>query len=111
MLSFLAPDAVWEVSGFGPTFEGVAAIRRFWQDWPASYEELWAGLEEPLDLGKGVVFGVLNQKARPVGRSGEVRHQHAFVVVWEENLMVRVTNYLDIEEARAAAERLAAERG
>jgi ketosteroid isomerase-like protein len=110
MLSFFAPDAVWEAAAFGTTFEGVAAIRGFWQDWLASYEEHWAGLEEPMDLGNGVVFGVLIQKARPVGSSGEVRHRHAFVVVWVENLMVRVTNYLDTDEARAAAERLANER-
>jgi hypothetical protein len=31
--------------------------------------------------------------------------------VWEDGLIVRVTNYTDIDEARAAAERLAEERG
>ena len=30
-LSFFAPDAVWETFGLGTTFEGVAAIRGFWQ--------------------------------------------------------------------------------
>ena len=41
MVSFFAPHAVWETVGLGTTFEGVAAIRGFWQDWYASYEELW----------------------------------------------------------------------
>jgi hypothetical protein len=31
--------------------------------------------------------------------------------VWESSAVVRDTNYTDLDEARAAAERLAAERG
>jgi hypothetical protein len=42
IMSFFAPDAVMEaaVPGILPAFQGVAAIRGFWQDWFASYEEL-----------------------------------------------------------------------
>ena len=109
--SFFAPDAVWETVGLGTTFEGVAAIRGFWQDWWAGYEELWVELEEPLDLGNGVTFGVFVTKARPVGSSGYVRHKNAVVTVWVGGLVERVTNYFDIDEARADAERLAEERG
>ena len=108
--SFFAPDAVWETVGLGTTFEGVAAIRGFWQDWWAGYEELWVDLEEPLDLGNGVTFGVVVTKGRPVGSSGYVRHKNAVVTVWVRGLVVRVTNYPDIDEARAAAERLAEQR-
>jgi ketosteroid isomerase-like protein len=111
MVSFFAPHAVWETVGLGTTFEGVAAIRGFWQDWYASYEELWLEQEEVLDLGNGVVFGVVGQKARLVGSSGDVRHRHAVVALWVEGLIERVTNYPDIDQARAAAERLAEERG
>jgi hypothetical protein len=46
-----------------------------------------------------------------VGGRGEVRVRFATVGVWTEGLVVRVTNYPDIDEARAAAERLAASRG
>jgi ketosteroid isomerase-like protein len=109
--SFFAPDAVWETVGLGTTFEGVAAIRGFWQDWWAGYEELWVELEENLDLGNGVTFGVVVAKGRPVGTSGYVRHKNAFVIVWVRGLVVRVTNYPDADEARTAAERLAEERG
>ena len=109
--SFFAPDAVWETVGLGTTFEGVAAIRGFWQDWWAGYEELWVELEEPLDLGNGVTFGVVVTKGRPVGSSGYVRHKNAVVTVWVGGLVERVTNYFDIDEARADAERLAEERG
>jgi ketosteroid isomerase-like protein len=109
VLSFFAPDAVWE--GELVTSEGAAAIRGFFEDWFASYEELWLEREEVLDLGNGVVFDVLIQKARLVGTSGDVRHRSALVAVWVEGLIERVTNYTDIDEARAAAERLAEERG
>jgi hypothetical protein len=37
--------------------------------------------------------------------------RHAAVGVWVDGLAIRITNYLDIDEARAAAERVADERG
>jgi ketosteroid isomerase-like protein len=111
LMSFFATDAVWETLGLGTTFEGVAAIRGFWQDWWAGYEELWLEQEEGLDLGNGVAFVVLIQKGHPVGSIGEVRHRNAVVAVWAGGLVVRFTSYSDIDEARAAAERLAQERG
>src|SRR5207247_4566522 len=74
-----APDAVWDMNPLGGlgTFEGHAAIRGFWRDWFASYEELEIGLDEILDLGNGVIFAVVNQKARHVGRRGDVRLVYA----------------------------------
>jgi hypothetical protein len=42
--------------------------------------------------------------------SGELRMRYAAVGVWANGSMQRGTNYLDNEEARATAERLAAER-
>ena len=108
-----APDAVWDMNPLGGlgTFEGHVAIRGFWEDWYASYEDFEIEPEEELDLGKGVGFTVVIQKARPVGSSGEVRLRYALVSVWVEGLIVRLTNYGNIDEARAAAERLARERG
>jgi len=108
-----APDAVWDMNPLGGlgTFEGHAAIRGFWQDWFGNYEELEIGLDEILDLGNGVIFAVVNQKARPVGSSGDVRLLYAVVGVWVEGLFVRITHYGDIDEGRAAAERLAESRG
>jgi len=109
IMSFYAPDAVWE--GFLATREGVAAIRGFFEDWLASYEELRLEHEEVLDLGNGVVFAVLIQKARLVGSSGYVRYRNVLVAIWVEGLIERVTLYTDIDEARAAAERLSEARG
>jgi ketosteroid isomerase-like protein len=110
MLGFFSPDAVWEGT-LESTLEGATAIRGFWEDWYASYEEFWVEQEEVLDLGNGVVFAVLIQKARLVGSSGEVGLRYAAVIVWVEGVIVRFTNYTYPPEARAAAERLAEERG
>jgi hypothetical protein len=57
-----------------------------------------------------VGFRVVIQKGRPVGSSGEVQLSYGAVGVWEDGKIVRMTNYRDIDEARAAAERLAEER-
>lgn len=69
------------------------------------------GEEEPVDLGRGLTFGVFVQRGRPAGSSGEVTIRYGSVGVWDAGLMVRVTQYSDIDEGRAAAERLAEERG
>ena len=112
IVAFYAPDAVWDMSPLGMgTFEGQAAIRGFMEDWFASYEEYEFEAEEILDLSNGVSFRVLTQKGRPVGSSGEVQLRYAAVSVWEDAKIVRTTNYNDIDEARAVAERLAQERG
>ena len=96
--SFFAPDAVWETVGLGTTFEGVAAIRGFWQAWWARCDELWVEPEE---------VGVVQQNARPTGSAGYVRQRAGWVWVWVEGLIVLA----EIDQARAAAERIAEERG
>ena len=68
-------------------------------------------IEENLDLGEGIGHAVVNQKGRPAGSDFEARMRYAAVSAWGENLLVRVTMYTDIDEARAAAQRLAKERG
>jgi hypothetical protein len=45
------------------------------------------------------------------GGSGVIPRHVAFVWEFRDGLIVRTTPYPDIDEARAAAERLAAERG
>jgi hypothetical protein len=54
---------------------------------------------------------VYRQHARPIGSTAPVQAREALVTEWVEGWAVRVTVYLDIDEARAAAERLAEERG
>jgi hypothetical protein len=63
------------------------------------------------DLGAGVSFAVVVMRGRPRGSTGWIRFRYASVGSWVDGLIERSTNYLDIDEARAAAERLARERG
>ena len=107
--SSFAPDAVMDGRALGDHFEGRAAIRSFIEDWFGAYEELEFGLEEVRDLGKGVVFAVVIQNGRPVGSAGHVRQREGWVYVWVGGLIAQFT-VSDIDEARAAAERLAQER-
>jgi ketosteroid isomerase-like protein len=112
MMSFWGPDAVWDMSHLGlGVYEGREAIRRFFEDWIGAYEEFSIDAEEVLDLGNGVTFAVVVQKGRPLGTSGDVRQRYAAITVRLAGLIVRVTNYPDVDEARAAAERLSESRG
>ena len=58
------------------------------------------------DLGNGVVLAVVVQLARPAGIAGHVQQREGWVYVWVGGLIARLT-VLDIDEARAAGERLA----
>jgi hypothetical protein len=66
-----------------------------------------------IELANGVVLAVIRSQGRPAGspRHVQVYGRHAAVAVWESDLISRVTIYRDPDEARAAAERLAQERG
>jgi ketosteroid isomerase-like protein len=111
-MSFFAPDSVWDMSrgGLG-VIEGREAIRAFFEEWRAAYEDYQQEAEEIQDLGNGVAFAVFVQRGRPVGSAGWVEFRDARVLVSADGLIERVTTFLDIDEARAAAERLAEERG
>jgi ketosteroid isomerase-like protein len=108
----IASDATYDTapSGMG-VYEGHAAIRAFLKGYWECFEELRFELEEALDLGNGVGLLVNRQVARPVGSTAYVRTREAHVIQSVEGMVVRLTVYNDIDEARAAAERLAEERG
>ena len=112
-MSSYAHDAVWDVSTVGlGVFHGRAAIREFMEDWFRSYDQIEPHLEQVTEVGEGVTFTVTSQKAQLAGSGGDaIAIRYALVVVWVDGLMASVTNYRDIDEARAAAERLAEERG
>ena len=111
LMGFFAPDSVWDMSrgGLG-VIVGREAIRAFFQEWWAAYEDHETEAEEIRDLGKGVAFAVFVQRGRPVDSTGWVEFRDARVMIWADGLIERVTTFLDIDEARAAAERLAQER-
>ena len=110
-MALWSPDAVWDSSalGLGVT-EGAATIRSVNEEWFGNYEEYENQLVEVQDLGNGVVFVVNQLDARPAGSTRRVRERLTFTLVWSADVITRVTMAKDIEEARAAAERLAQER-
>ena len=109
---FYAPDAVWDMSAIGVgTFEGTRSIRSFWEDWVSGYEAFAAEVGDILDFGAGVVFTAVRMQGRMTGGRSSVEQHTAWIYEWADGAAARVTIYLDIDEARAAAERLAQERG
>jgi ketosteroid isomerase-like protein len=109
VMNNVAEDAVPE--GRVEEVEGRAAIRRFLvEDWFRAYEELNYELEEVSDLGGGVVFAVVIQDGRPVGADGRVRQREGWVYLWVGGSIARLTTS-EVDQARAAAERLAEQRG
>jgi ketosteroid isomerase-like protein len=107
---FFAADAVWEIKG-GETFEGIAAIRAFMEEFRSHFEGFEVEVEELRDLGGEVLLAVNIMRGHPLGSAGEVWQRGAFVYEGKAGFAVRATAYTDIDEARAAAERLAKERG
>jgi len=112
LLSFYAPDALWDasVNGLG-VFKGAEAIRGFVVGWQTTYGDYAAEAEEILDLGNGVVLAAFRESGRPPGSKSRVEERRFTVTVWVDGLASAVTFFQDIDEARAAAERLAKERG
>ena len=109
--SFYSPDAVdVGVEALG-TFEGATTIRGYYEDLASSYDDAHVETEEIIDLGNGVTFAVVLITGHPIGSSAEVRIRYGSVASWTEAVIERLTSYTDIDEARAAAERLAQERG
>ena len=104
-------DSVFDMSPVGlGSYEGRASIRSFFEDFIAPYEEWEIEPEEILYLGNGVVFAVVLQKGRPASGPGDIQMHHANVLIWVNGVIARVMHYNDIDQARAAAERLSESR-
>lgn len=108
VMSSVTEDGV--LDGRAEMVEGRAAIRGFLDEWFGAYEELDFELEEVTHLGGGVVFAVVIQDGHLVGSAGRLRQREGWVYLCAGGLIARLTTS-DVDEARAAAERLALERG
>jgi ketosteroid isomerase-like protein len=108
VMSNVTEDVV--LAGRAELVEGRAAIRGFLDDWFRAYEELDFELEEVSHLGGGVVFAVVIQDGRLVGGDGHLRQREGWVYLCVGGSIARLTTS-DVDEARAASERLAQERG
>src|SRR5436190_1328026 len=109
-LRFFAPNAVWQSSMVGDVIEGQAAIRGHLVDWRRVFGDVRFEVEEIADLGNGVVLVANRQRTRVGGSDQDIEGRYAFTYEWSAGLIVGITVYTDINEARAAAERLAESR-
>jgi hypothetical protein len=110
-MSFCAHDAVYDARRVGLRLEGREAIRGFLEQWSSAYEEVKIEVQEVRDLGHGVMFTVISQHGRLPNTTAWVQEAFPAVSIWADGLIQHTASYLDIDEARAAAERLAEERG
>ena len=79
----------------------------YWATWEDHHHEI----EEILDFGHGVLSVAIREDGCPRGSNRRVQTRHLQVFEWVRGEIVRITGYPDIDQARAAAERLAEERG
>ena len=112
VMSLYAPNSF----GTGRTSESV----RLRVQWPfvaslrtccGPSRTLHAEVEEIGALDDRVVIAVVRSEVRPGGSQASVQSRDAVVYELVDGLVLRLANYRDIDEARAAAERLAQERG
>jgi hypothetical protein len=90
---------------------GASSVRGFWEEWAGMFEDWTVKVETVVDLGNGVVYAVYRQEGRLPGGAGVVTERGAFIYEWVDGMITRLIGRRDSEEARAAAERLAEERG
>jgi hypothetical protein len=109
---YYAADALLDMGdvGLGPC-EGLPATLGFLKEYWSMWEEHHHHLEDAVDLGHAVWYVVIREDGRMKGADAPVRARGAWVSVWDDGKIVRNTGYTDLDDARAAAERLAEERG
>jgi len=112
MMSLYDRDGAWDVRPMGlGLYEGEAAARAFLEEFIGTFEDYRAEVLDIEDVGNGVLNLVYHQEGRMPGSGPLVSARAALVYEWRDGLIVRMTSYTDIDEARADAERLAKERG
>jgi len=112
-MAFYGPNPVYDLSPMGiGVYEGRAAIRAFLTGWMTSYEKYEEEMQEVIDLGHGIAFAAVRESALPRGSTARARvHSvYGFAIAWVDGQIARITAYPNADEARGAAERIAAER-
>jgi ketosteroid isomerase-like protein len=110
-MSMFSPNPVWDATGVGlAVYEGHAEIREYLAEWIGLLDDLHFEPEEIVDSGHGIIFAIAFTTGRMKGSSGELDMRWAAVAEWADDLIMRVAAYTDIDQARAAAERLAESR-
>jgi ketosteroid isomerase-like protein len=111
VVALLSPTCVYDLSRWElGVYAGAEAIRAFADDWLGKLHEYGVAVGEIEHFGDGVVYiAQVGHRARAPG--GFIELPSSVVAIWEGGLLAHVTVYADRDEARAAAERLAQERG
>jgi ketosteroid isomerase-like protein len=111
------PDCEWDYSRFGgwvaaDVYRGHQGLAEFISEWGENFQEGgWADALSIEQFDRHVLL--VSQRLRGVGRSsGALVEMDSFAVAQlRDGLIWRYEHFADIAESRAAAERLAAERG
>ena len=111
VLSAYAPYAVLETAD--GVFDAVspARMRGFWEEVAATFEDFAIKVETVVDLGNGIVYSIYRAEGRLAGSTGVVTERMARIYERAEGRITRVITRQHLDEARAAAEWLAGERG
>jgi hypothetical protein len=111
LMGLLSPTCLCDLSRWGQdVYTGTEAIRQFIDDWLGALHRFGVEVDDTEDLGNGVVYveQIAHRERTP---GGFIELPSSLVVVWDEGLVTLLTLYPDPDQARAAAERLAEERG
>ena len=104
---FWHPDIDWRAIEGAPddvgVFTGRDALRRYYEDWYETFDELRADAEELIDAGGDHVVAVLHVIGQMKGSDAEVDMQVAVVYTVEDGLIVRGREYATREQAMQAA--------
>jgi ketosteroid isomerase-like protein len=108
VLRYFTADAVFDSSPMGmERASGLEAIRAMWETWSGAFEDWHIRPEDVRELARGVVLVTSYQSARPLGSSGEVEMRQWWVLEFAGDRVSSTSLFPTLEEARAAAERLA----
>jgi hypothetical protein len=108
--AILAPDCTWHgaLGSFNGSAEIIAFVKEYWAMWRDHQHPV----EEILDLGGGMMFWIIRENGRTKSSDAYVENRDAWVTaIGSDGRFVRSTIYKGLDEARAVAERRAAERG
>jgi ketosteroid isomerase-like protein len=101
------PDFVWDMTPIGlGRYDGLPAFREFFLDWTSSYDDWYMELLEAEELSDSVIVLDARQGGRMRGSEQSLEFRLAQVGVWEGGRLKSVVNFLDLDEARAAAAEL-----
>jgi ketosteroid isomerase-like protein len=107
LLEFFDPAVEWDTTQFEGWPEariesGKENVRRFLEDWLASWEGLEAGVDEYMDVDDERVLVITWQRAYGPGSQALVQMDWAQLITSRGGLAVRLEAYSDQQAARAA---------